>query len=66
MNPDEPCALAADQRLAEVAQILALGLTRLLARQSTPVSPHLGESALDCVGVQSGPADDLTSEGGSR
>lgn len=58
--------ITATERLNEIAEILALGLTRLQARQSTPVFPHLGESVLDCVGVQSGPADDLTSEGGSR
>ena len=62
----KPNLLPGDERLAEVAEFLAHGLVRLRARQSTPVSPHRGESALDCVGVQSGPADDLTSEGGSR
>lgn len=66
MNPVKPSALAADQRLAEIAEILAAGFVRLLSRQSTPVSPHSGESALDCVGVQSGPADDLKSEGDPR
>jgi hypothetical protein len=66
MSPVKPSALAADQRLAEIAEVLAAGLVRLLSRQSTPVSPHFGESALDCIGVQSGPADDLKSEGDSR
>jgi hypothetical protein len=58
--------ITADERISEIAEILAAGLLRLRARQSSSISPHLGETALDCVGVQSGPADDLTSEGGSR
>jgi hypothetical protein len=40
--------------LEEIAGILAAGLMRLRARQSTPVYPHFGERALDCVRVQSG------------
>jgi hypothetical protein len=66
MNGIDRSQITADQRINEIAGVLALGLTRLRARQSTPVSPHFGESALDCVGVQSGPADDLKSEGDSR
>jgi hypothetical protein len=52
--------------LNEIAELLAAGLLRLRTRQSTPDSPHLGESALDCGWVQSGPADDLKSEGDPR
>jgi hypothetical protein len=66
MNGIRRSQITAENRINEIAEILAIGLLRLRARQSTPVSPHYGESALDCVGVQSGPADDLTSEGGSR
>ena len=57
--------VAAD-RMDEIAEILALGLTRLRARQSSPLSPHAGESPLDCAALQSGPADVLSSEGGSN
>ena len=44
-------------RLAEIAEILATGLMRLRARQSTPLSAHHRESSLDCLGHQSGHAD---------
>ena len=66
MSPMRRGQSDASGRIDEIAEILAIGLQRLRARQSSPVSPHSGESALDCVGVQSGPADDLMSEGGSR
>ena len=44
-------------------EILAVGLMRLHARQSSALSAHCGESSLDCVGHQSGHADVLTSHG---
>jgi hypothetical protein len=66
MNALKPDQISTDERISEIAEILAFGLTRLRARQSTSVSRHLGESALDCVGVQSGPADDLKSQGDRR
>lgn len=56
--------LSPAERLAEVAEILAAGLMRLRARKSTPLSPHSGESSLDCAGHQSGHAHILT-DGGS-
>ena len=59
-------AITTTERLSEIAQILALGLMRLGARQSSPVSPHVGESPLDCAAHQSGPADILLSEGESN
>ena len=39
--------LTSDERLAEIADILAAGLQRLLARQSTRKSADSGESSLD-------------------
>ena len=54
-NPLRPDLMTADERLAEVAAILAAGLLRLRARQSSRVSAHARESSLDCVAHQSGP-----------
>jgi hypothetical protein len=54
-----------DERIAEIAEILAAGLMRLKSRQSTPLSPDGGESLLDCAGYQSGHTDVLKSNGGS-
>lgn len=48
------------ERLSEVAQILAIGLQRLLARKSSPLSAHDGERSLDCPAHQSGHADALS------
>lgn len=56
--------LSPAKRLAELAEILAAGLMRLRARKSTPLSPHSGESSLDCAGHQSSHADRLTSSHG--
>jgi hypothetical protein len=55
-----------DERLDEIAEILALGLTRLRPRQSSALSPHVGESSLDCLGHQSRHTDVLKSDGGSN
>jgi len=41
-------------RLDEIAEILALGLQRLLAKQSTRKSADCGESSLDIPLEQSG------------
>jgi hypothetical protein len=56
--------MSAAERLDEIAGILASGLMRLRARQSSPLSPHAGESSLDCVGLRSGHADILMLDGG--
>ena len=53
------------KRLSEVAQILAAGLSRLKARQSSALPADFGESSLDCAASQSGPANVLT-DGGKR
>jgi hypothetical protein len=60
----EPNEVTADERLIEIGDLLALGLMRLRLRQSSALSPHVGESSLDCAACQSGPADVLKSEGG--
>ena len=53
------------ERLAEIAEILAAGLMRLWARQSSPLSPDCGEISLDCFGYQSSHASVLKTRGGS-
>ena len=56
-NALRPDVMTAPERLDEIAQILAKGLMRLRAGQSSPLSPDLGESSLDCADRQSGYAD---------
>lgn len=56
-NPLHPEEMTPTERLAEIAEILAAGLMRLRARQSSPLSPDREESSLDCSGHQSGHAD---------
>ena len=63
-NALNPSHMSANERLAEVADILAAGLMRLRLRQSTPLSQPPGESSLDCPGHQSGHANALTNDGG--
>jgi hypothetical protein len=63
-NGVDPNRLTPAERLDEIAEILATGLMRLRARQSSPLFPHNGESSLDCPAHQSGHADVLTSNGG--
>jgi hypothetical protein len=50
----------AGARIAEIAEILALGLVRLRARQSSPTFGDRGESSLEPVGHQSGHANSKT------
>jgi hypothetical protein len=45
------------ERIAEIAEILAAGLTRLWARKSSPNSRDFGESSLALPVNQSGHAD---------
>jgi hypothetical protein len=52
----EPKLLSADERIAEIADILAAGLMRLHARKSSPFSANTGDSSLDCPAHQSGHA----------
>ena len=65
-NPLTVASLSTPERLAEIAKILAAGLMRLRARQSTPLSPARGESSLDIPPDQSGhptPKDRRMSDG---
>jgi hypothetical protein len=48
MNALDPDLMSPDERLAAVAAILAAGLIRLRARQSSQLSGDWGESSLDC------------------
>ena len=50
----DPNALTANERLAEIAEILAAGLMRLHARKSSPFYANTGDSSLDCPAHQSG------------
>jgi hypothetical protein len=62
-NPASPSGLSPQERLDEIAQILATGLMRLQSRQSSQLSADRGESSLDCAADQSGHANVLN-EGG--
>ena len=53
-NPLKPDRMTAAERLDEVAEVLAAGLMRARARQSSPQSADRGDSSLDCAGHQSG------------
>jgi hypothetical protein len=61
-NALKPDRMTAEERLDEVAEILAAGLMRLMSRQSSPLSANFGESSLDCPGEQSGHANVLKGE----
>jgi hypothetical protein len=54
MNALNPDLMTAAERLDEIADILAAGLSRFLARQSSPQSADRGDSSLDCAAQQSG------------
>ena len=56
MNPLNPDRMTATERLAEVTRLLALGLVRLRARQSTQVSELTRESSLHFPPARSGHA----------
>jgi len=61
-NPLSPDSLSTDERLCEIGRILAAGLIRLRARQSSKLSADRGDSCLDFPGHQSGhePVDNPT------
>lgn len=46
----------ARERIAEIGELLALGVIRLRARQSTSLSARTGESFVDCLPTPSGHA----------
>ena len=60
MNPSILNAYSPEERLSELDEILAAGLVRLRARQSTPLCRDSGDSLLDCAAHQSGYANVLT------
>ena len=56
MSPLHPNHMTPDERLAEIAEILARGLIRLHARKSSPLSADRGDSSVDLPPHQSGHA----------
>lgn len=56
MNALSPDLLTAEERIAEIGQILAAGLMRLQARQSSQLSADRGDSSVDFLPDQSGHA----------
>jgi len=54
-NPLHPDQMSPEQRLAELAAILAAGVIRLQLRKSSEKSQKSGEISLDFVGRRSGP-----------
>jgi hypothetical protein len=63
MSVIRPDLMSPPERVAEIVEILAAGVVRLRARQSTPLLPAPGESLLDCAGDQSGHANSETEKG---
>ncbi len=59
-NTLPPWRMSIEERLDEIADILATGLIRLRARKSSSLSRDRGESSLDFSPEQSGHADGLT------
>ena len=57
MSPLHPDDMTGTERLAELGQILAAGLMRLQARQSSQLSADCGDSSVDFLPDQSGHAD---------
>jgi len=55
----DPNQMSAEERLSEIAEILAVGLIRLRARQSSGVFDDHGESSLAYAANQSGHAETL-------
>ena len=65
-NPVLPDRMTAQERLAEVAEILAAGLMRLRLRQSSRLSGASENSCVDFTADQSGGAvETLATENGS-
>jgi hypothetical protein len=63
MNALKPDLMTAAERLDEVGEILAAGLQRVHARQSSAQSADFGDSSLDCAGQQRGHAKALNGGG---
>ena len=56
MNPLSPFHMTPAERRAELCRILALGMVRLMQRQSSQLSARTGESSLRFPPDQSGHA----------
>jgi hypothetical protein len=56
LNALEPNRMSTDERLAELAELLARGLVRLRAKQSSRLSACRESSFVDFDGTQSGHA----------
>jgi hypothetical protein len=56
-NALDPTLMTAQQRLGEIAALLALGLVRLRARQSSQVYAAIEETSLDLATDRSGHAE---------
>jgi len=50
----KPDSLVANELVSEIAEILAVGLMRLVSRKSSPISADIGESSLDFSATESG------------
>jgi hypothetical protein len=55
-NPLHPTRMTPAERLAELGRILAAGLIRMKARQSSGLSADCGESSVDLLRLKSGHA----------
>jgi hypothetical protein len=64
MNPFDHALTDVHNRIAEIGEILALGLVRLNARKSSQLCATTGESSLACVADQSGHANSEPGEMG--
>ncbi len=60
MNPYPAHLMSPMERRSELCRLLALGLVRLRARQSSKLSAHQGESSLHFAAHRSGHATVLT------
>jgi hypothetical protein len=56
-NGLQPDLMTAGERIAELGQLLALGLMRLHARKSSRLSADWGDSSVDFMPDRSGHAD---------
>ena len=63
-NPLRPELLSTNERLSDLAEILALGLMRLRARKSSQLSAETGESSLHFMPAESGHTPMLSPEVG--
>ena len=65
-NSFPPNRMSPAERVAEIGRILAAGLIRMKARQSSPLSADRGESTVDLSGAKSGHATRNSAGGMTR